>query len=60
MTFLFILFKPILFLMVRKVFKKQMKIFAVEMMEDYAKSTDNEVDDALVARVKKAMNLGAV
>ena len=60
MTFLFILFKPILFLMVRKVFKKQMKIFAVEMMEDYAKSTDNEVDDALVARVQKAMNLGAV
>tara|TARA_B100001113_G_C20540674_1_gene375940 strand:+ start:67 stop:249 length:183 start_codon:yes stop_codon:yes gene_type:complete len=60
MTFLFILFKPILFLMVRKIFKKQMKIFAVEMMEDYAKSTDNEVDDALVARVKKAMNLGAV
>ncbi len=46
--------------MVRKIFKKQMKIFAVEMMEDYAKSTDNEVDDALVARVKKAMNLGAV
>ena len=60
MTFLFLVFKPILFLMVRKVFKKQMKIFAVEMMEDYAKSTDNEVDDALVARVKKAMNLGAV
>ena len=60
MTFLFLLFKPILFLMVRKVFKKQMNIFAVEMMEDYAKSTDNEVDDALVARVKKAMNLGAV
>ena len=60
MTFLFLLFKPILFLMVRKVFKKQMKIFAVEMMEDYAKSTDNEEDDALVARVKKAMNLGAV
>ena len=60
MTFLFILFKPILFLMVRKVFKKQLKIFAVEMMEDYAKSTDNEVDDALVARVKKAMHLGAV
>ena len=60
MTFLFLLFKPILFLMIRKVFKKQMKIFAVEMMEDYAKSTDNEVDDALVARVKKAMNLGAV
>ena len=60
MTFLFLLFKPILFLMIRKVFKKQMKIFAVEMLEDYARSTDNDVDDGLVARVKKAMNLGAV
>ena len=47
-------------MLVRKVFKKQMKEFAVQMMEEYAKSTDNEVDDALVARVKKAMNLGAV
>ena len=45
---------------VRKVFKKQMKIFAVEMMEEYAKSTDNDVDDQLVARIKKAMKLGAV
>ena len=60
MTFLFILFKPILFLMVRKVFKKQMKVFAVEMLEDFAQSTDNDVDDELVARVKKAMRLGAV
>ena len=60
MTFLFILFKPILFLMVRKVFKKQMKIFAVEMMEEYAKTTDNDIDDEIVARIKKAMRLGAV
>ncbi len=60
MTFLFILFKPLLFLMVRKVFKKQMKVFAVEMLEDFAQSTDNDVDDELVARVKKAMRLGAV
>ena len=60
MSFLFILFKPLLFLMVRKVFKKQMKVFAVEMLEDFAQSTDNDVDDELVARVKKAMRLGAV
>ena len=60
MTFLFLLFKPLLFLMVRKVFKKQMKVFAVEMLEGFAQSTDNDVDDQLVARVKKAMRLGAV
>ena len=47
-------------MLVRKVFKKQMKEFAVQMMEEYAKTTDNDVDDALVLRVKKAMRLGAV
>ena len=60
MTFLFLLLKPLLFLLVRKVFKKQMKVFAVEMLEDFAQSTDNDVDAQLVARVKKAMRLGAV
>ena len=45
---------------VRRVFKKQMKVFAIEMMEEYAKTTDNDIDDQLVARVKKAMRLGAV
>ena len=52
--------KPLLLLAVRKVFKKQMKVFAVEMLENYAQTTDNDVDDELVARVKKAMRLGAV
>ena len=47
-------------MLVRKVLKKQMKEFAVQMMEEYAKTTDNDVDDALVLRVKKAMRLGAV
>ena len=47
-------------MLVRKVFKKQMKEFAIQMMEEYAKSTDNDVDDQLVARVRKAMRLGAV
>jgi|TARA_B100000029_G_scaffold346000_1_gene338357 hypothetical protein len=60
MTFIFILIKPLLLMAVRKVFKKQMKTFAVEMLEEYAKTTDNDVDDQLVARVKKAMRLGAV
>ena len=60
MNFLFLLLKPLLLLAVRKVFKKQMKTFAVEMLENYAKTTDNDVDDELVARVKKAMRLGAV
>jgi|TARA_R100000353_G_scaffold171316_1_gene135643 hypothetical protein len=60
MTLLFLFLKPLLLMLVRKVFKKQMKEFAVQMMEEYASTTDNDVDDALVLRVKKAMRLGAV
>ena len=60
MTFLFLLLKPILLMLVRKVFKKQMKEFAVQMMEEYAATTDNDVDDALVLKVRNAMRLGAV
>ena len=47
-------------MLVKKVFKKQMEEFAVEMMQEYALSTDNDIDDELVARIKKAMRLGAV
>ena len=47
-------------MLVRKVFKKQMKECAVQMMEEYVQTTDNDVDDQLVARVRKAMRLGAV
>jgi len=60
MTLLFLFLKPLLLMLVRKVFKKQMKEFAVQMMEEYAKSTDNDVDDALVLKVRNAMKLGAV
>ena len=60
MTLLFLLLKPILLMLVRRVFKKQMKEFDVQIMEEYAKTTENDVDDQLVARVKKAMRLGAV
>ena len=52
MSFLFLLLKPILLMLVRKVFKKQMKEFAVQMMEEYAKTTDNDIDDALVSKIK--------
>ena len=47
-------------MLVKKVFKKQMNVFAVEMLQEYALASDNDVDDALVLRVKKAMRLGAV
>ena len=60
MTLLFLLIKPILLMLVRKVFKKQMKEFAVQMMEEYAKTTDNDIDDALVAKIRKSMRLGPV
>ena len=60
MTLLFLMLKPILLMLVRKVFKKQMKEFAVQMMEEYAKSTDNDVDDALVAKIRNSMRLGVV
>ena len=60
MTLLFLLLKPLLLMLVRKVFKKKMKEFAVQMMEEYAKSTDNDVDDALVAKIRKSMRLGVV
>ena len=60
MTLLFLLLKPILLMLVKRVFKKQMKEFAVQMMEEYAKSTDNDIDDALVAKIRKSMRLGVV
>ena len=60
MSLLFLMLKPLLLMLVRRVFKKQMKEFAVQMMEEYVQTTDNDVDDQLVARVRKAMRLGAV
>ena len=46
--------------MVKKLFKKQMKAFLIQMLEEYVKTTDNDIDDAIVIRVKKAMKLGVV
>ena len=47
-------------MLVKRVFKKQMKQFAVDMLEEYSKTTDNDVDDALVAKIRKSMRLGVV
>ena len=59
-SFLFLLFKPVLFLILKKFFKKQMKAWIVSALEWLALQTDNELDDAIVKRVKSAMKLGVV
>ncbi len=46
--------------MVKRIFKKQMKAFLIQMLEEYVKSTDNDIDDLIVARVTKAMRIGVV
>ena len=58
--FFFILFKPILFLILKRFFKKQMKAWIVSALEWLAIQTDNDIDDAIVKRVKSAMKLGVV
>ena len=44
--------------MVKRIFKKQMKAFLIQMLEEYVKSTDNDIDDAIVLKIKSAMRLG--
>ena len=58
--FLFLLFKPVLFLVLKKFFKKQMKAWIVSALEWLAHQTDNDIDDAIVKKVKGAMKLGGV
>ena len=60
MNFLFLLLKPVLLLMVKKLFKKQMKVFIVNSLEWLVSQTDNDVDDFLLRKVKNAMKLGVV
>ena len=49
-----------LFLMVKKLFKKQMKLFIISSLEWLVLQTDNDIDDMLLGRVKRAMKLGVV
>ena len=54
---LFLLFKPVLFLMLKTVFKKQMKFFIVSAIEWLVLQTDNDLDDKILAKLKRGMNL---
>ncbi len=60
MNFLFLLLKPILLLMVKKIFKKQMKLFIINSLEWLVSQTDNDIDDLLLGKIKNAMKLGVV
>ena len=55
---LFLLLKPILFLMLKKFFKKQMKVFIINAIEWLVLQTDNDLDDKILAKVKVGMKLG--
>tara|TARA_Y100001968_G_scaffold192468_1_gene176368 strand:- start:317 stop:514 length:198 start_codon:yes stop_codon:yes gene_type:complete len=60
MNFVFLLLKPVLLLMVKKLFKKQMKIFIINALEWLVLQTDNDIDDMLLGKVKNAMKIGVV
>ncbi len=57
---LFLIIKPILFLTLKKFFKKQMKSWIISALEWLALQTDNDIDDAIVKKVKGAMKIGVV
>ena len=57
---LFLLFKPLLFLMLKKFFKKQMKAFIISSIEWLVLQTDNDLDDKILAKIKRGMRLGLV
>ena len=59
-SFIFLLFKPVLLLMLKKIFKKQMKAFIVSAIEWLVLQTDNDLDDKLLAKIKSGMKLGVV
>ena len=43
--------------MLKKFFKKQMKVFIVAALEWLVLQTDNDLDDKLLAKVKSGMKL---
>ena len=57
-SFLFLFFKPLLFLMLKTFFKKQMKVFIISAIEWLVIQTDNDLDDKILDKVKSAMKLG--
>ena len=59
-SFLFLLFKPLLFLMLKKFFKKQMKAFIVSAIEWLVLQKDNDLDDKILSKLKSGIKLGVV
>ena len=59
-SFLFLILKPVLFLMLKKFFKKQMKVFIISAIEWLVLQTDNDLDDKILAKLKSGMTLGVV
>ena len=59
-SFLFLILKPVLLLMLKKFFKKQMKAFIITAIEWLVLQTDNDLDDKILAKVKRGMKLGVV
>lgn len=60
MGYLFLVLKPLLFLMLKKLFRKQMKLFIVAALEWLVQQTDNDLDDKILSRVKIGMKHGVV
>ena len=58
--FLFLILKPVLFLMLKKFFKKQMKSFIISAIEWLVLHKDNDLDDKILVKIKRGMNLGVV
>ena len=56
----FLILKPVLFLMLKKIFRKQMKAFIVSAIEWLVLQTDNDLDDKILEKVKSGMKLGVV
>ena len=59
-SFLFLFFKPLLFLMLKTFFKKQMKVFIISAIEWLVLQTDNDLDDKILAKIKSGMKLELV
>ena len=54
-SFLFLILKPVLFLMLKKLFKKQMKVFIISAIEWLVLQTDNDLDDKILENLVLAL-----
>tara|TARA_B100000902_G_scaffold92827_1_gene96126 strand:+ start:677 stop:841 length:165 start_codon:yes stop_codon:yes gene_type:complete len=54
MAFLLPLAKSVI---LKQLSKPEVKLFVVELLEAWAKQTDNKVDDVMAVQLRKALNL---